>query len=164
MPTHDDPYINSLKNEIEQLHARIAELEAEVAQHATDDVESETEWTEILYRLIDAIGARRGVSIPEDVEHAVAKVAELGATVDTYPTCNRLVNGKIVCDKAVTLEMEVWFWNGFSDCRIEGPEKVTAIISDEHEDEWLANDGLSPHHFYDSREAVEVAKGEGDAT
>ncbi len=90
------------------------------------------------------------------------EIRELRAIVDTLPKCNRLIDGKLVCDKPVTPGMEVWSWNGFPNCRIEGPEKVTAIILDDDEGEWLINDDESGSHFFDSREAaeaVEAAKG-----
>lgn len=93
------------------------------------------------------------------VEQLRARLAELEAVVATLPKCWRLVDGKLVCDKPVTPRMEVWFWNGFPDCRIEGPEKVTEITFDEHDpDAELEVNEESPCHFYDSREAAEAAK------
>ena len=86
------------------------------------------------------------------------------AIVATLPKCNRLVDGELVCDRPVTPGMEVWFWNGFPDCAIGEPEKVTAIILDADDTgEWLINDGSLASHFYDSREAAEAAKGKSGA-
>ena len=39
--------------------------------------ETENEWRDILYYLIDAIGGKRGKSIPEDVEWAKIEIERL---------------------------------------------------------------------------------------
>ena len=47
---------------------------------------------DIVYLLVDAVGARRGMSMPEDVEHAKSAIADLRRDAERYQECERQVH------------------------------------------------------------------------
>ena len=51
----------------------------EVERLQSEGADAESEWTDVLYSLLDAISGPRGKSLPEDVEHAKAEVKRLKA-------------------------------------------------------------------------------------
>jgi FtsZ-binding cell division protein ZapB len=59
--------------ERDELQREIAELRAE---------QDDTDWIGVVYDLVDAIGGKRGQSIPEDVEWAKIRAAELRQEVE----------------------------------------------------------------------------------
>jgi hypothetical protein len=90
------------------------------------------------------------------------RVDELEAIVATLPKCNRLVDGKIVCDKPVTPGMTIWYW--LSDGEPGLPSENSMLISCKlhsfHRTTTLTEmDGwLQFQYCYDTLEAAEAAR------
>lgn len=104
------------------------------------------------------------LSIYEKAQDAVDKNATLQAIVDTLPKCSRLVDGVLVCDKAVTPGMTIWYW--LSDGEPGLPSENSMLISCKlhsfHRTATLTEmDGwLQFRYCFDSREAAEAARNE----
>jgi hypothetical protein len=89
-----------------------------------------------------------------------ARIAELEATVDTLPKCNRLVDGKIVCDKPMHPGMTIFLLH-LSGGTIDEREVVSVS---RHQVSWTKPDsrGCTSVFFsccFDSLEAAKATKG-----
>ena len=56
-----------------------------------DNTDGEDFWVGIMYELIDAVGGKRGKSIPEDVEHAKNEIIRLRKIAECVKTERKLV-------------------------------------------------------------------------
>ncbi len=73
--------IERLERDLGDKQEMVRKLTAESVQDFRQLAAKDAEWMDILYSLIDAIGAPRGESLPEDVEHAKAKIADRLAAI-----------------------------------------------------------------------------------
>jgi DNA repair exonuclease SbcCD ATPase subunit len=69
-----DDQLNRGRAQLLQAGNEKAALTRQLAEQEARENEAEREWTDIVYYLVDAVGPRRGKSISEDVEHAVAEL------------------------------------------------------------------------------------------
>lgn len=83
------------------------------------------------------------------------RVVELEAIVDKLPKCNRLVDGKLVCDKPVTPGMIVWFE---SDCGELWSEPALHFVYGTLDSNLTREGWKRLVKCFDSREAAEAAK------
>lgn len=73
-----------------------------------------------------------------------------------WPKCWRLTDDmELVQDMDIVPGMTVFWWNGFEDCEIEGPEVVKQLVYDGSENSLFVNDGEPGKHFFATRETAE---------
>lgn len=80
-----------------------------------------------------------------------------GEIITTLPKCNRLVNGKIVCDKHVVLGMAVWLKGRLLSLRVNAIDDfgMVELGRTASRANYLQ---VAANNLFDSREAVEAAK------
>ena len=92
-----------------------------------------------------------------DYEQMQARIAELEAIVATLYTCGRLVDGKVVCDKAITPGMILFVAHPDSGTILSWqPEVDTLRLKGPGDSHWT----IRPFQCFDSREAAEAQNNE----